>query len=359
MQDLEKIKQSVNPEEIVEDKEELPKKEVAPVDIETQAEDLESWALKEAEDFKNETKDGIIKIENSVNLPQQDIKEIKKETNIVEDLDEINKEVDQITKFDYIKDKVKKFLKIATVAVAFGALPHESNIKLKDYSFEKNFNDAFDNAKNSGDQEFIWQGEKHTTLKENAVGVPIKIRDDFVPNSMSKIGLKAARLEAYMAVDDLNDKKDPYGDLFDLYRYYFGQPLKSDILSISKYKPENSTDTNARYIAISDQNFINDVLKEYNELKTPLKIGESAHVSGYSRFKIVKNNTTSSIGNFKIGRGVDEEGEYISYYDVFKELSGSVENGTETKDRFIGAKAYEIYDRIHVQDSDDGKKKLK
>ena len=78
MQDLEKIKQSVNPEEIVEDKEELPKKEVAPVDIETQAEDLESWALKEAEDFKNETKDGIIKIENSVNLPQQDIKEIKK-----------------------------------------------------------------------------------------------------------------------------------------------------------------------------------------------------------------------------------------------------------------------------------------
>ena len=126
MQDLEKIKQSVNPEEIVEPKEELPKKEITPVDIETQAEELQSWALKEAEGFKNETIDGITKIENSVNLPQEDVEEIKKETNITEDLDEINKEVDQITKFDYIKSKIKQILNVMVAGVVLGALPNKS-----------------------------------------------------------------------------------------------------------------------------------------------------------------------------------------------------------------------------------------
>ncbi len=263
-------------------------------------------------------------------------------------------------KLDLIKNKIKTLLKVAVLSAALRGAP---NPVMKDYSFEKNFEIAFDKAKLSGEKMFKYNGEEYYTLDKNPAGVPIKIRDDFPGNSMSKVGLTYAEFEANGAGldDNFYSTEHPYGELFDLYRYYFGQPLEHEVLSISKHVPENSKDKDARYIAINDKGFIDDVLKEYNQLKKPLHVGESAHVSGYGRpdkliqelqEKLAKNNTTSSLGNFKIGRGIDENGEYISYYDLFDYRSGQA-------DRIIGAKSFEVYDRIYVQDDGTGKLVLK
>ncbi|MCC6323754.1 hypothetical protein IT400_03105 [Candidatus Nomurabacteria bacterium] len=271
-----------------------------------------------------------------------------------------NNEPKKEVNFDSLKHKIKTLLKVGTASVLLSGLPDSGP---KDYSFEKDFGHAYSHARTVGEKEFKYKGERYTTLSENLPGVPIKQRDNFTGNSMSKAGLAYAEFEANGAGLDESfySTEHPYGKLFDLYRYYFGQPLENGVLSISKYSPENSKDKGTRYISINDKNFLEDVIKEYNQLKKPLNIGESAFVSGYGRpesliqkaqEKLAKNNTTSALGNFKIGRGVDENGEYISYYDLFDYRSGQA-------DKVIGAKSFEVYGRIYVVDDGTGKLVIK
>lgn len=171
----------------------------------------------------------------------------------------------------------------------------------------------------------------------------IDTRSDFSSNQMSKVGLAYAEYEAQFALGDFSEM--PYGNLFDLYRYYFGQPLESNILTFSKYQPVNSKDSTIQYIAINDSGFLQDVLKEYYLHKNELPIGETIQVSGYEKFKIPKNKTTSAIGGFFLGHGKDDKGEYISYYDVFDAGTGTDPNALNTMQ---GAKGFEIYDRIYI-----------
>lgn len=305
---------------------------------------LESIVNQEVVNFNTETQEEFNKIKKSSNLSPDEIKLIEDQTNVIDDLNEIKTQAEKIGILDNVKKVFKKIIFVTVMSTTLGYNP-DSN--LKDYSLEKHFEEAFAKAKNTGDKEFIWKGEKYNTLSKNKEGVPIKQRDDFTGNEMSGPGLWYAKIEANLFLDDdLNTGENPYNELFDLYRYYFGQPLESNILSISTTKPENSKDPNARYISINDKAFINDVLKEYRELKKPLEIGESARVSGYRDSKIPKNNTTSALGNFKIGRGVDDKGEYVSYYDVFDQRDDEAE-------KFFGAKRYEVYDRIYLKDLDN------
>ena len=248
-------------------------------------------------------------------------------------------ETSLINRFNYI-NKAKHLLLVALMSITLSS--NKSN-DFVDLSSEKKFSDAFAKAKNEGVREFKWKDKKYITVIKNIEDTPIQQRDDFIGNGMSEFGLAWAELEANMSLDDdLNQAEHPYDKLFDLYRYYFGQPLEHNILSVSSVGPENAKDKKARYISINDEDFIRDVLKEYNELKKPLKIGESARVSGYRKFMIPKNNTTSAIGNFTIGRGIDEKGEYVSYYDIFDRNEGEAE-------QVFGAKGYEIYGRIYLR----------
>jgi hypothetical protein len=56
---------------------------------------------------------------------------------------------------------------------------------------------------------------------------------------------------------------------------------------------------------------------------------------------IVIDTSAGVMGNYKISRGVDEKGHFISYYDKWKLDIGPEKNGG-----FIG-KPFEIYDRIY------------
>ncbi|OQC52450.1 MAG: hypothetical protein BWX56_00338 [Euryarchaeota archaeon ADurb.Bin023] len=73
-----------------------------------------------------------------------------------------------------------------------------------------------------------------------------------------------------------------------------------------------------------------------------LKIGES---------KQVEEPTGLVLRNFKIGRGQDEKGDYISYYDIWN-LNPSFEFPISEQ-----GKPFEIYDRIYTKDYGDGKQK--
>ncbi|MGV8163123.1 MAG: hypothetical protein ACP5N2_07360 [Candidatus Nanoarchaeia archaeon] len=188
-----------------------------------------------------------------------------------------------------------------------------------------------------------------TENTKSEVGTPIKQRADYTGSWISELGLGYAKFDAQKSKQNIFDSKDdPYGELFDLYRYYFGMPLKSDCLSISKHKPSNSKNKNTKYIAINNKEFIEDVLKEYYSLKTPLKIGESTRVSGYYKSQWPKNNTTSALGTFIIGRGFDEQEEYISYYDIFDSKTGKAQLNNQD-DSNLGRKSFEIYDRIYLE----------
>jgi hypothetical protein len=118
----------------------------------------------------------------------------------------------------------------------------------------------------------------------------IQDRIDFSGNQMSKVGVAYAEFEAKAALTNFPDSSEvPYGNLFDLYRYYFGQPLESNILSFSKYKPGDSKDSTMQYIAINDSGFLRDILKEYHIHKDELPIGVTIQVSGYKKLKRPKN----------------------------------------------------------------------
>ena len=56
---------------------------------------------------------------------------------------------------------------------------------------------------------------------------------------------------------------------------------------------------------------------------------------------VAKDNISAIMGGFKLSKGHDAQGDYISYYDRW-DLEGSVEG----KEGIIG-KPYEIYDRIY------------
>ncbi len=180
---------------------------------------------------------------------------------------------------------------------------------------------------------------------ESVDSIPIKTRDDFSGNKVSGLGAGYAKLEAQKTFFDFSSV--PYGKLFDLYRYYFGQPLESEILYYSKHKPTGAEDNDKKYVEIRDKGFIADIVKEFNLIKDKLPIGKTVAVSGYvnGEDEIPKNKTTSAMGHFRIGHGADEKGEYISYYDIFDVDPGE---NSPFMNSLYGGKGFEIYGRIYL-----------
>ena len=61
-------------------------------------------------------------------------------------------------------------------------------------------------------------------------------------------------------------RQESYGALGDLYAYYSGQPLKHQALYKSQYKPTNSKNPNASYIAIKDDKFKQEIIDNYERV---------------------------------------------------------------------------------------------
>ena len=198
-------------------------------------------------------------------------------------------------------------------------------------------------------------------------GEIITKRKDFKPGLLSYIpglsSLASGNQPTY-------NRHEMYGPLGDLYRYYGGLPLKHDVLMDSQNKPGKAKDKNAKYISLNrDPEFVNEVLDNYKRVssgkldKEESKLGDDNwQVSGYSSNGVGAHRTnkqgsehhSNAIGRYTLGKGKDEKGEYISYYDKFDQGTGSGINPGET----LGlTKPFEIYDRIYL-DSKTGKPKM-
>jgi len=297
--------------------------------------------------------------------------------------------------WDKIKNKIKATL-------------NPKNWGVPDYSDKGDFNTAFAAARKAGEKEFMWNNTRFSTTMKNLPGERIKERDDFSGNFFSKKANEVAggnpNRDRFFGENfilgmsghadrAIVNREDDYKEMYDLYRYYFGQPLKENVLSKSKYTPSNAKNNLDNYISINDDEFINQILLKGIELN--LQDNETVPFSGYAIFntptgatmpaptpdkvgkpyehkrpdgKIIrgiygetkeqrdetfkKYYKTHALGNFRIGKGSDERGEYFSYYDLF-----DIGRGNEKSKTFGTAKPFEIYDRIYIKDYGDGQKK--
>lgn len=162
-------------------------------------------------------------------------------------------------------------------------------------------------------------------------GDPIKQRKDHEANFIGK---------AYK-----NKLDDKHGDFA---RYYFGLPLVGDReLMYSRFEPSNATDKDATYIAYKNEEFENAVMKYFNENYEgiPLRPSYSKNPKDSKDTKSYKS--FNDLGNFKISKGEDDRGEYISYYTKWNYKRN--DNPNVHKTEFLGAtKPFEVYDRIYL-----------
>lgn len=145
-----------------------------------------------------------------------------------------------------------------------------------------------------------------------------------------------------------------FGKESDLYRYYSGQPLKNNVLSVGTYRPSNSKDPNAKYVAINDPDFQQQVVDNYNRASSG-KLNVSGkgqmdeeqtgpntyNVSGYRQLG------SKALGHYTVSKGKDDKGDYISYYDKFNMTPGK-QFGKDWIEGTLGLEPFEIYDRIHL-----------
>ena len=209
-----------------------------------------------------------------------------------------------------------------------------------DYSSEKNFESAFNKARNTKEEQFIRKGERYNTKLKNLPGKRIRERDDF----------KGSWL---LSSERPGDEK--HGDLFN---YYKGKPLTANThhLEISKYAPTDAKNKNARYVVIKNPEFQEAIIKYFNE-----NYKDSVLRPSYSKNPLDKKDYKSykpfqDLGNFKISKGEDNRWEFIQYYDTWNYARNDNPDLNETE--FLGlAKPFEIYDRIYIKDYWDGTKK--
>lgn len=179
---------------------------------------------------------------------------------------------------------------------------------------------------------------------------------------------------------------NPVGVHGDFSRFYFGRPTKNNTFYMSRYKPSKSKNKDTIYYGVKSPAFLNDLIHLYNNrpnidlLKSEgnqVIDGYQARITSERDDRYVGNNieryypfgdlrkkgllppkigskdymlsdSVAALGNFTIGRGKDEKGEYLSYYDLW-----DVNTKTDIEKRGL-AKPYEIYDRIYGTFDDNG-----
>lgn len=168
---------------------------------------------------------------------------------------------------------------------------------------------------------------------------------------------------------------NPVGIHGDFSRFYFGRPTENDTFYMSSYTPSKSKGNSSTYYGVKDIRFLNNLVELYNAENTKLtESGQNHNLSGYKARdpSITANNKglvselpdkydrrtdeymlgegVSALGNFTVGRGSDDKGDYLSYYDLW---DTEPRFSHEVERRGI-AKPYEVYDRIYGYFEEDG-----
>ena len=142
--------------------------------------------------------------------------------------------------------------------------------------------------------------------------------------------------------------------LDDAWRLYLGLPQQHETFSISEYRPSKSIE-NKYYFNL--KNFRKDILNDNNgigDLKSIVEYIKSEYIGNHPIVldgflvlpaDIVDEELSSDVmGSFTLSLGNDENGYYLSYYDIW-DLEGE-KFGIEGEEGFFG-KPFEIYDRIY------------
>ena len=156
----------------------------------------------------------------------------------------------------------------------------------------------------------------------------------------------------------------------DLLQIVMGQPQEYKTISKSKYKPTEAKDINAEYYSskLTEDEIKRDLSRTLK--KAQAEVGEGGKVDIEQVISSIvtpteaekeaygtETNVSGTLGQFKIDKGVDEKGHYISYYDIW-DLNPIPETGVSAIDKGVGKvasyltkkagmKSPEIYGRIY------------
>jgi hypothetical protein len=217
--------------------------------------------------------------------------------------------------------------------------------------------------------DFAKRDEARETLKKE--GITKEQRWAYIPG-VSNLVQKMVVPAGY----SIPTAKDLFKDFFeadqeaipnreDAWRLYLGMPQKHDTFGISQYKPQHAKEDIYYYK-------INGFFKKWaasdgeSNLSQTFGTGDKENKEdsgmtdqqkkditklikyvvemeiGDGRDKIVADDDIAGImGDFKVSKGHDENGDYISYYDLW-----DLDVGSEKNEGLLG-KPFEIYDRIY------------
>lgn len=115
----------------------------------------------------------------------------------------------------------------------------------------------------------------------------------------------------------------------DTWNLYLGLPQKYNKVKISNYKPTKSSE-NRTYYSLDIPDNVKEIIKQKGELRFDVGFKGST-----------PDTETGVMGNFKIDKGKDSKGEYISYYDKWDLAPDGISVD------YMG-KPIEFYDRIYL-----------
>jgi hypothetical protein len=157
----------------------------------------------------------------------------------------------------------------------------------------------------------------------------------------------------YGSIDKLKTRYDEITDGMgehdeDMWRFYLGLPMMNENTVVeSKYKPSKSKDPDAKYYSLNVTNEF-DGETTYNSYKENIlnRVLNKEDSDDNDEYPRVMNRILSGLANITIDKGEDENGKYISLYDVYD--FGKPDEVTGKIERKVG-KPYEIYDRIYYK----------
>ena len=233
------------------------------------------------------------------------------------------------------------------------------NWGINDYTNKGDFNNAYTNARQAGEQEFMWNNIRYNTnykgtSKEQLAETGITnaqlqyqniIKKRLVEN-LNPYGYLSPMSRVYNAVI-LNEKANKANDgkRQDAFNLYMGKPQTNNTFDISEYKPSNSKNENVEYFKI----------KNYNYQKRLLDVDVNTHIK--TGQNVLRYDAEAIMGTFTVSKGEDDKGKYMSYYDKW-DL-----NPLKLRNPFTGeqiptdiGKPFEIYDRVYYTEDEEGNK---
>lgn len=231
------------------------------------------------------------------------------------------------------------------------------NWGVPDYSDKGDFDSAYSSARKAGEKEFMWNNKRYSTnydgtpqqqLKETGITDERMQKQNIVKKQLYKNlqprGYEDHIKRTYRALLGTNS-----GDVHDMphredaWALYMGKPQKHNTLGVSKYKPSKASEDNVVYYTINNignENF-EDVLLT-RDIDAPYNKDEDYN---------------DVMGNFKLDKGEDEHGKYISYYDIWDLNPFALKNPINKKEitTDIG-KPFEIYNRVYYRENPNANK---